>query len=90
MSQSLKSAENIESLHIRMARAGLGITVRELAALTGTNKATIVRIESGKTVRESTLTLVRDILESEGAVFFQCEQTMEITVGINSKNNNKT
>ncbi len=72
-----------------MARAGLGIAVRELAALTGTNKATIVRIESGKTVRDSTLTLVREVLESKGAGFFQCEETMDITVGIINGHNNK-
>ncbi len=82
MSQSIKYAEKIDSLHIRMARAGLGITVRELAALTGTNKATIVRMEAGNTVRDSTLAHVRQTLESMGAEFFEFEETNKITVGI--------
>ena len=89
MSQSIKYAEKIDSLHIRMARAGLGLTVRELAALTSTNKATIVRIEAGNSVRESTLSHVRKTLESMGAEFFECEENSKITVGIKSSHPNR-
>ncbi len=64
------------------------MTVRELATLSGTNKATIVRIEAGKTVRDSTLALVRKILESKGARFYKADETQKVIVELPNKNTN--
>ncbi len=80
MTISMKSNVKIDYLHVRMARAGLGLTVRELASLSGTNKATIVRLESGKSVRESTLALIQKILESKGVGFLPCDKTQKVGV----------
>ncbi len=65
-----------------MARSGLGLSVRELAELAGVNKATIVRLEAGTSVRDSTLGVVRQALESAGAEFLSCEEVDLVVVGI--------
>ena len=54
---------------VRMARVGLRMEVRELAALAGFNKATIVRVEAGVIVRPSTVDRIRLVLEEAGVVF---------------------
>ena len=53
--QQLTPALKLEATHIRMARVGVKLSIRELAELVRINKATIVRIEAGKPVRENTL-----------------------------------
>ena len=65
-----------------MARSGLGLSVRELAELAGVNKATIVRLEAGTSVRESTLEVVRQALESAGAEFLSFDEVGLVVVGI--------
>jgi len=82
MNNTLQPAVNIEPVHLRMARVGIGLTVRELATISGTNKATIVRIEAGNSARSTTLSHIREILEAQGARFYQCNITNCITVGI--------
>ena len=47
--QQLTPALKLEATHIRMARVGVKLSIRELAELARINKATIVRIEAGKT-----------------------------------------
>lgn len=86
MTNALVMAKNLEAHHIRMARSGLDITVRELAVLSNVNKATIVRIEAGYPVRETTQSVIRKTLEEKGAKFLQCKTTKEIYVHINTDN----
>ena len=72
----------LDARHLRMARVGLDLTVRELAALSNVNKATIVRIEAGYPVRESSVLAVREALEDRGAKFVICNDSNAVLVGI--------
>ena len=70
----------------KMARVGLDLTVRDLAEIAQVNKATIVRIEAGMTVRETTAAAIRAKLEAKGARFLTDEDDKEVLVAI-PKNN---
>lgn len=52
-----------------MARAALGIGVRELAAQADVSPNTIARLERGETLHRRTLAHVQGILEAQGIVF---------------------
>ncbi|WP_083897111.1 helix-turn-helix domain-containing protein [Azospirillum sp. B506] len=52
-----------------MARAALGLGVRELAALSKVTPETIVRLERGERLRERTLSAIRTALEAGGVIF---------------------
>jgi transcriptional regulator with XRE-family HTH domain len=53
----------------RMARVGLGLTVRELAAMVPCSNETVGRLELGETLKPRTVDDIRRVLESLGAVF---------------------
>ena len=53
----------------RMARAGLGLGVRDLAAAAGVSTNTIVRHERGEPLYLRTLEAIRATLEAAGAQF---------------------
>jgi transcriptional regulator with XRE-family HTH domain len=53
----------------RMARAALGLTVRELAERAGVSHDTIVRLEGGQELKESTVKKVRETFEAAGIEF---------------------
>lgn len=58
------------SAQVRMARAALNWTVRDLAAATGLHRNTITNIEVGRYAGDpATLTLIRDVLSREGIEF---------------------
>lgn len=80
MAVSLEHSPKIEDRHIRMARACLELTVRDLAQLAGVNKATIVRMEAGFPARASSLDAVRGALEEKGARFLVCSDTKVVYV----------
>ena len=52
-----------------MARAGLGLGVRELASAAVVTPETVVRLEKGNTLRPRTLAAIRSALESAGVEF---------------------
>jgi DNA-binding XRE family transcriptional regulator len=52
-----------------MARAGLGLGVRELASLAEVTPETVVRLEKGETLRPRTLSAIRTALEAAGVEF---------------------
>lgn len=54
---------------LRMARAGLRISVRELADLAGVTANTVSRYENGKDAMASTVQSMKRALELAGAVF---------------------
>lgn len=56
-------------IQLKMARAALGLGVREVAEMSGVSAFTIVRIEAGESVKESTLHKVQSTLESAGVEF---------------------
>jgi len=54
---------------LRMARAALGWSTRELCELTGLHRNTISNIENGRELRLSTLGLLRKVFEEHGLEF---------------------
>ena len=85
--EKLTTIKFLEATHIRMARAGANLTVRELAVLSGINKATIVRIEAGYPVREASLNAVKETLESNGVKFLMCSASKDILIGAETRVN---
>lgn len=53
----------------KMARAALGLGVRELAALAEVAQATVSRLERGDELKESTVASIRSALEAAGVEF---------------------
>ncbi|KAA8383966.1 transcriptional regulator [Acetobacter tropicalis] len=53
----------------KMARAGLGLGVRELAALAEVSTNTITRLERGETLYPRTVEAIRSALETAGVQF---------------------
>jgi len=52
-----------------MARAALGLGVRDLAALSNVAQGTISRLESGELLKPATIASIRTALESAGVEF---------------------
>lgn len=60
----------VTSAQVRMARAALGWTVRDLAEATGLHRNTITNIEVGRYAGErGTLDLIKKVLSCGGVVF---------------------
>jgi DNA-binding XRE family transcriptional regulator len=60
----------VTSAQVRMARAALNWTVRDLAAATGLHRNTITNIEVGRYAGDpATLTLIKNIFTREGVEF---------------------
>ncbi len=55
----------------RMARAGLGLGVRELAELADVSTNTISRLERGESLYPRTVEVIRRVLEAAGVVFIE-------------------
>jgi transcriptional regulator with XRE-family HTH domain len=53
----------------KMARAALGLGVRELAALAKMSTDTVSRFERGEELKERTVLAIRQALEAAGCVF---------------------
>jgi transcriptional regulator with XRE-family HTH domain len=54
-----------------MARAALGLGVRELAELVSVSPDTISRLERGDPLKERTVAAIRAALESAGVIFVE-------------------
>jgi transcriptional regulator with XRE-family HTH domain len=59
----------IKSEQLRMPRAALKLTTREVAEITGIDKSTIVRAEAGGKAYYSTITTLQALFEAEGIEF---------------------
>jgi ribosome-binding protein aMBF1 (putative translation factor) len=59
----------ITPVQVRMARAALGWSVRELGEKVGVTASTVRRIENGSGVKQSTIAAIRSALESAGVEF---------------------
>ena len=55
----------------KMARAGLGLGVRDLAALADVSTNTITRLERGEELKEGTLVAIQKALEDTGVDFME-------------------
>ncbi|HWL84088.1 MAG TPA: helix-turn-helix transcriptional regulator [Roseomonas sp.] len=59
----------ISAAQCRMARAALGLSLRELAKVAGVSVNTLSRVESDGNVTSRTLARVQHILSEQGVVF---------------------
>jgi len=59
----------ITAIQVKMARAALGLGVRELAKFSGVTANTVSRFENGNDVLASTLNAMRKSLEKRGIEF---------------------
>ncbi|MEM1287117.1 MAG: helix-turn-helix transcriptional regulator [Pseudomonadota bacterium] len=55
----------------KMARAALGLGVRELAALADVAQATVSRLERGEELKPRTVDAIRTALETAGVEFIE-------------------
>lgn len=66
----------LEPGQVRMARAALKISVRELAVLSGVADSTILRFEAGRgAMLTSNMRRIQDALENEGVIFMPADAT---------------
>lgn len=64
----------LEPCQVRMARAGLKISVRELAAISGVADSTILRFESGRgAILTTNMSRIQQALEQAGVVFIAAD-----------------
>jgi transcriptional regulator with XRE-family HTH domain len=61
----------IRPLHLRMARAALGWSLKELAEKADVNINTISRYESGSQVMTGTINKIEAVLLKEGVIFLE-------------------
>ena len=66
----------IRPLHLRMARAALGWSLKELAEKAEVNINTISRYESGSQVMTGTISKIEAVLLKEGVVFLEDDGEM--------------
>jgi transcriptional regulator with XRE-family HTH domain len=62
------------AVQCKMARAGLGLGARELAALAKVSPDTITRLERGEALKERTVDAIRQALEAAGVEFTNGDQ----------------
>ncbi|WP_105401608.1 helix-turn-helix domain-containing protein [Neorhizobium sp. T7_12] len=65
----------MKSIQLKMARAAVGLGVRELAAAAGVTANTITRIENGADAKQSTLDAIRAVLEKDVILLSDGETT---------------
>lgn len=59
----------MNAVQLKMARAALGLTVRQAAEVASVSHDTITRLEAGADVKASTVQKVRTALEAAGVAF---------------------
>ena len=64
----------MHAVQCKMARAAVGIGVRELAAAAKVSPDTVARLERGESLRERTVEAIRAALEAAGVEFTNGEQ----------------
>ncbi|MBI1198695.1 MAG: helix-turn-helix domain-containing protein [Phenylobacterium sp.] len=71
----------ITPLQARLARAALGLSLRDLGAATGLAPNTITRFELGRGgVHAANLSRLQDVFEQRGVVFLPADEVGEATV----------
>lgn len=58
-------------IQLRMARAALGLTLKDLAERAGVNMNTVARYEAGQEILTGTMQKIEDVLRREGVVFVE-------------------
>ena len=62
-------APDFDATQCKVARAALGLGVRELAAMADVSPDTVLRLEKGETLRQRTGIAIREALEEAGVEF---------------------
>ena len=62
-------ADKMVPLQCRMARAGLGLSIRKLAIAAKVSPQTVVRFERGEALRKRTVASLRQVLKAAGVEF---------------------
>ena len=62
-------APHFDATQCKVARAALGLGVRELAAMADVSPDTVLRLEKGETLRQRTGIAIREALEEAGVEF---------------------
>jgi transcriptional regulator with XRE-family HTH domain len=69
MQEKSEQSYDLTAAQSRMARAALGLGVRDLAKAAGVSPDTVARLERGEELRPATVAAIRAALEAAGAVF---------------------
>jgi ribosome-binding protein aMBF1 (putative translation factor) len=69
--EELEQGNELLTVQCRMARAGLGWGVRDLAGAAHVSADTVARFERGETLRRSTVRAIRTALEHAGCEFIR-------------------
>ena len=72
----------IRPVHLRMARAALGWSVRDLEAKSGVGRNTISRYEIGHDILASAVASLEKALVDQGGVFFEGDRVYGTGVGL--------
>ncbi|MFD1744064.1 helix-turn-helix domain-containing protein [Rhizobium helianthi] len=75
----------MKAVQLKMARAAVGLGVRELARLAGVTANTITRIENGADAKQSTLEALRKVLETH-VIFLADGETTTGGLGVRLRN----
>jgi transcriptional regulator with XRE-family HTH domain len=59
----------MNGVQCRMARAALGLTVKQLTEMAEVSHDTVVRFENGQELKPRTITSIRTALEAAGVIF---------------------
>ena len=59
----------MQAIQSKMARAALGLGVRDLAGLAGVSPDTVARLERGDELKPRTVEAIRAALEAAGVIF---------------------
>lgn len=59
----------MNGIQCRMARAALGLTVKQLTEMSGVSHDTVVRFEGGQELKPRTVAAIRQALEAAGVQF---------------------
>jgi transcriptional regulator with XRE-family HTH domain len=65
-----------------MARAALGLTLKDLADRAGVNMNTISRYEAGAEILTGTMQRIEDVLRQEGVVFIDEDENFHAAIRI--------
>lgn len=66
----------LDAVQVRMARAGLGLSVRELAERSGVADSTILRFETGRgAILTTNMARIQKALEEAGVLFLPADLT---------------
>src|SRR5262245_958031 len=66
----------MSATHVRMARAALNWTLKDLEDRTGVNKNTISRYEAGAAILSDTLQRIEHVLKAEGVIFIDEDEDL--------------